>query len=273
MAFHINHFSKNLIGYTDVNIYLPIGTEYEDELDPNEKFQVLWLLHGHSGNFSEWSRYSAIEKLAMDHGFAVVMPCGANSSYNDMPTGMKYYTYITEELPAFLRRRFPLSDKREDNFIAGLSMGGIGAAKLGFANPDKYSAIGIFSGGPDDPLTSDHFRSDNPVRAREVACTFFPTDFEPGKPNDIWGNFLKLKDSGYPMPLIYDICGSEDFVYPSFERFKTFAEESGMAEYVNFETCEGVHNFDVWDYAVHRFVEQLPLKNRGIWRRWYDSVH
>ena len=150
MSFHQLHFTKNLNGYVDVNIYLPVGTEYEDMIEPGEKFQTLWLLHGYAGNFMEWPQYSAIEKLAMLNKFAVVSVDGDNSGYNDMPNGDNYYTYITEELPTFLRKHYPLSDKREDNFIAGLSMGGFGAAKLGFNNPDKYGAIGIFSVGPFD---------------------------------------------------------------------------------------------------------------------------
>ena len=36
MAFHLIHFSKNLIGYTDISLYLPIGTEYEDMLDADD---------------------------------------------------------------------------------------------------------------------------------------------------------------------------------------------------------------------------------------------
>lgn len=124
----MSFFTKSVHGSQQVALYLPIGTEYEDMIGEGERFQTLWLLHGYGGNYSEWGRYSSIEKLAMEHKFAVVMPDGAHSWYCDQPDDMNYYTYITEELPRFLRKYFPLSDKREDNFIAGLSMGGTGAA-------------------------------------------------------------------------------------------------------------------------------------------------
>lgn len=58
-----------------------------------------------------------------------------------------FYTYIVEELPVLMRQFFPLSEKREDNFIAGNSMGGYGAMKIGINNPDRYAAIGCFSAG------------------------------------------------------------------------------------------------------------------------------
>lgn len=267
MSFHIIHFSKNLRGYADVNLYLPVGTEYEDMLEPGEKFQTLWLLHGHSGSFMEWPQYSSVEKLAMLNGFAVVSVDGANSLYNDLPNGDNYYTYITEELPAFLRKHFPLSDSREDNFIAGLSMGGLGAAKIGFVNPDKYGAVGIFSCGPADPLVK-------PLTSpEEKPLIFKPDDLEPGKPNDIWGNFLRLKESGYPMPVIYDADGEQDFTMEWFLKFSDFVREQGMDEYVKIESWPGVHDWTFWDEALRRFTDLLPLKNRGIWRTWYNGRH
>ncbi len=40
-----------------------------------------------------------------------------------MAYGHQYFTFVSEELPKFVRAIFPLSDKREDNFVAGMSMG------------------------------------------------------------------------------------------------------------------------------------------------------
>ena len=52
------------------------------------------------------------------------MPDGYNSHYVDNPWGGNYYSYLTKELPEMLRSLLPLSAKRENNFITGLSMGG-----------------------------------------------------------------------------------------------------------------------------------------------------
>ena len=271
MSFHLIHFSKNMQGYCDVNLYLPVGTEYEDMVEPGEKFQTLWILHGGHGNFMEWPMYSAVEKLAMLNKFAVVSVKGDTGFYNDGPMGKNYYTYIVDELPAFLRKHFPLSDKREDNFICGLSMGGFGACQLGFTNPDKYCAVGAFSCGPADPLV-EFTRKDNRM-ADQFKYIFKEGDLAPGTPLDIWGNFLRLKDSGGPMPLFYDAVGRQDRLYLCMQDFQRFCEEHDLTDYVIFDVLEGVHCWDVWDECVHRFVDLLPLRDKGIWRKWYNERH
>ena len=150
-------------------------------------------------------------------------------------------------------------------------MGGIGAAKLGFANPDKYSAIGILSGGPMDP-TRNMEKRDPAKQAYREKYIFGPVSEMAGTPNDIYNNFAKLPQSGYPMPLIYDACGTDDFIYPRYLEFKEFAKSIGMDKDVIFEEGPGgVHSWDFWDEYIAKFVDHLPLKNRGFWRKWYDS--
>ena len=85
-----------------------------------DKHPTLWLLHGASDNHTIWQRRTSIERYAAPLGLAVVMPNAHLSSYADMAHGGKYYTYISQELPEKMRAMFPLSDKREDNFIATL---------------------------------------------------------------------------------------------------------------------------------------------------------
>lgn len=265
------HFSKSMPGCTQVNVILPIGMEYEDLIEPGEKFQTLWLIHGHGSNYSEWARLTCIEKLAMNHKFAVVMPDAANSSYCDQPDGRKYYTYITEELPAFLHKYLPLSEKAEDNFIAGFSMGAYGAAKIGFNNPDRYSAVGILS-GPKNRLVG--YEDLSPERKNEMKYTFGNMEDIPGSINDIYKVFADLKNSGNPMPLIYAACGTEDVVsYPSFAAFRDYVKSIGAEKDVIFDEGPGVHSWDFWDEYIVKFVERLPLKNRNFWRRWYDGQH
>lgn len=89
---------------------------------PGARYQTLYLLHGSYGDCMDWCLLANAERYAQDHCLAVVMPSGENSNYVDMAHGEEYLTYITKELPAFLTTLFPLSTKREDTFIAGLSM-------------------------------------------------------------------------------------------------------------------------------------------------------
>ena len=79
----------------------------------------------------------------------VIMPGAERSFYADMEHGYKYWTYISEELPSIMKSFFPISDKREDTFVAGLSMGGYGAMKLAFNHPERYAAAASLSSAVD----------------------------------------------------------------------------------------------------------------------------
>ena len=94
---------------------------------------MLYLLHGLSDDDTIWLRRTSIERYVAPLGLAVVMPQVHRSFYTDEAYGGRYWTFLSEELPAWSRRFFRVSGGREDTFVAGLSMGGYGALKLGAA--------------------------------------------------------------------------------------------------------------------------------------------
>lgn len=96
-----------------------------------------------------WMRRTNIERYAAARNLAVVMPAVGRSFYQDMAAGPRYWTFLSEELPAIMRGFFPLSEKRADNFAAGLSMGGYGAMRLALAHPERFAAAASFSGALD----------------------------------------------------------------------------------------------------------------------------
>ena len=78
------------------------------------------------------------------------MPTTQLGWYTDMHIGYKWWTYISKELPAICRSFFPyMSDKREDTFAAGLSMGGYGAFKAALGAPETFCAGASLSGALD----------------------------------------------------------------------------------------------------------------------------
>ena len=118
-----------------------------------EKYKVLWLLHGTFGDQTDWVRKSNIELYAEEKNLAVVMPPALNSNYSnwdDTMLGFRMFDYLTEELMPLVYGWLPVSDRREDNFIAGLSMGGRGAVKYAVNHPDKFAAAAILSAVPMD---------------------------------------------------------------------------------------------------------------------------
>ena len=90
--------------------------------------------------------YLEKEKLCDKDETVVVMPSVNRSFYNNTPDGMRFWDYISEELPALLPTFFHVSTRREDTFVAGLSMGGFGAFKLALNHPDRYAAAASLSG-------------------------------------------------------------------------------------------------------------------------------
>jgi S-formylglutathione hydrolase FrmB len=119
------------------------------------KYPVLYLLHGLSDDYTIWQRRTSIERYVADMEIAVVMPDADTSFYSDMVHGRKYWTFLSEELPEIVHDFFPnISEKREDTFVAGLSMGGYGAYKLALGT-DRFAAAASLSGAVDLPIELD----------------------------------------------------------------------------------------------------------------------
>ena len=129
----LKFYSQMLGMQTEAYIIVPqrstVGEIGIDGKKDNKEYKTLYLLHGLSDDHSIWLRRTSIERYAADYGICVVMPCGGKSFYTDMKYGMKYFSYITEELPCVVEEFLKVSNKREDRCIAGLSMGGYGALK------------------------------------------------------------------------------------------------------------------------------------------------
>ena len=60
---------------------------------------VLYLLHGLTDDDTAWTRFTSIERYAAAAGLAVVMPQVHRSFYADEAYGMKFWTFLSEELP------------------------------------------------------------------------------------------------------------------------------------------------------------------------------
>lgn len=127
--------SRFLRGTTDVTVILPgvprtrTPAEHCADLAP---CTVLWLLHGTFGDHSDRLRKTNIEVYAEERGLAVVMPSAQNSNYANWPNhwlGYHAWDSLTDELMPMVTATLPVSRAREDNFVAGLSMGGRGALK------------------------------------------------------------------------------------------------------------------------------------------------
>lgn len=216
------------------------------------KHPTLYLLHGQSDDHTIWLRRTSIERYVADMGLAVVMPNVHRSFYTDMVRGYKYWTYVTEELPAIARSFFPLSDKREDNFVAGLSMGGYGAMKIGLSHPDRYAAAASLSGALDmSGRLGEHY-------SNEMENVFGPAESFKGSPNDLMYLAEKLASSDAPRPKLYQCCGTEDFLYANNIKFRDHLRSLGLE--LTYEEEPGTHEWGYWDKKIQNILRWLPIK-------------
>ncbi|MBP3542647.1 MAG: hypothetical protein J6J86_00295, partial [Lachnospiraceae bacterium] len=103
-----------------------------DKAGNNKKVRTLWLFHGGNGDHGDWLRATRVNEIANERGIAIIMPGVHDSCFVDMKHGGAYSSYVGGELPVLVRRFLPmLSDKQEDNALAGFSNGGYGALRVG----------------------------------------------------------------------------------------------------------------------------------------------
>ncbi|MBQ2866055.1 MAG: esterase family protein [Clostridia bacterium] len=247
---HMHFYSAALGSAEEVNIILPENSKGAQPLGaPAETCKTLWLLHGLNGDHNSWIRETAIERYLKDGGYniAVVMPNVNRSWYTDTCDNVKYFTYITEELPAILRSYFKcMTDKREDNYIAGLSMGGYGAVKAALTYPERYAAFASLSGSLD---ITRRGRSINIPEWRRVFKAGLQSGEELDKtPHDLFWLAEKNINAGVSLPRYYQWCGVDDELIKVNRRFHEHLTRLGFDH-----VCEegpGDHTWKWWDEHI-----------------------
>lgn len=245
------HFTSEVLGFgSSMDVILPEKPcPY-----PDGKWPTIYLLHGYGGNHTNWQRRSAIELYLHDKNLAAVMPSVHNGFYTDMAHGPAYWTYVSCELPAICERMFPLSQRREDRFAAGLSMGGYGAMKLGLRCPDRYAAVASLSGVVDVVHAE---QGADPTMMRHLEDVFGSLEALRDSEDDVPAVARRLIASGAEKPHIYMACGTEDFLYGNNQQF--LAEFAGPLS-ITYEEGPGVHDWYFWDAYIQRVLAWLPIK-------------
>ena len=248
--FQMQVFSEALGLQTTVNVVIPqrnnggeIGVTNNSS---DTKYKCLYLLHGLSDDHSIWLRRTSIERYAADYGICVVMPCGGRSFYTDMKYGEKYYTYISKELPALMNEFFHVSDKREDNYIAGLSMGGYGALKIALKNPDRFCAAAGLSSVADIAGVVGTFR-------KELIPVFGETLEIPDSENLL--ELAKMQNTNSLKPRIYMGVGTEDFLYEGNAKLRDLFNTLDY-DYT-YRESPGVHCWEFWDEYIQYVLDWM----------------
>jgi S-formylglutathione hydrolase FrmB len=210
--------------------------------------KTVYLLHGHSGCDTDWLYNAPLTQLAGQYNMCFITPAAENGFYLDgAACDRKYGKYVGEELVAYTRSLFGLSDKLEDTFVGGLSMGGFGAIHTALAYPDTFGKAMALSSA----LIIYDIKDMKPGTRNEIADYDYyhmvfgdlaTVDKSDNNPEQL---VVKNQTEGKRIPPIYMAVGTEDFLYQNNQIFRKFLEE----HHVDFKYTEGPgqHDFVFWN--------------------------
>ncbi len=215
---------------------------------PVRERKLLYLLHGLSDDASAWTRYSSIETVANDYGLVVAMPSVGRSFYADQLNGQRFFTYLTEELPAYLHAVFGLAPSRENTLVAGLSMGGYGAFKTAFRYPERFAAACSLSGA----LSLDILDNEDDQRVNEFAYVFGDLKKLRGTEHDPIAWLDRATRSPATLPRLFMACGKQDDLFPLNQQFHAACQQRDIP--IDYVEEDGKHDWYFWDRHIKRFL-------------------
>lgn len=239
--------SDTLHTYVRVTVLLPKKMKTPMETPKLlETYPVLYLLHGALDYGESWLYHTELADLVDEKEIAVVLPSVGNSFYLDESQGTGYFTFITEELPQYLSHLLPLSRKREETFLGGLSMGGYGALYGALRKPEKYGKVFSLSGAVDIRRTAcfvDQCGASLPAALQDRRTL-------PGGEYDLMALLSRVEGSA--MPELFLACGTEDFFIRDNQALASAMEQKGLA--VQFYSASGEHSWIFWrEWLRHAF--------------------
>jgi len=238
----VNNFSASHDDYSEYfNQFLVFKP---DNYNSDEKYPLLFMLHGYSGDCTQWSEIIDLQKYVNKYGFIIVCPDGKYDSWfvdSPIDSAVKFESYFFNILVPEIFESYNI-DKR-NIFITGLSMGGHGAINLSFNHPDFFRSAGSTSGILDLLPFPDNWEIKNVLGDQE-------------KYRDNWikhsaiYNLDKIKNLN--KKFIVD-CGTEDFAYDVNRRFRDSCEVKGIK--LKFIQTHGDHSSEYWSKSIINHFE------------------
>lgn len=217
------------------NVFVFTPKEYNE----NNNYPLIYLLHGWTGNYKQWSEIVNLQQYADNYKMIIVCPDGySNSWYVNSPIrpNMKFQTFFFENLVPFIHNNYNVDEN--NIFITGLSMGGHGAFLLLISNPDYFKGAGSTSGILDITEFPDKWEMSETLGS-------FNSYPENWIRNSVLFQIEKIY--GLNKKLIVD-CGIEDFAFRNNLKFKAYCDEKGINIYSIF--MSGKHERSYWAKSI-----------------------
>lgn len=231
--------------------YLPTGYDRSDA-----RYPVLYLLHGNGQKAYDWVASGHIQQTA-DRLIAsgeipaaiIVIPEAGTTWYVDRKERME--TAVMRDLLPEIQQRFRTIEQREGRVIAGLSMGGYGAARFALKYPETFAAAGLLS-----PAIYGDVPPEN-SSARRVGV-FGSPQFDPQvwhalNYTSLWDAYLQKK---LPVPM-YVNSGDDDAFYieGTAAEFYTLLRRHGQP--AELRIVDGGHTWAVWESTIGDVMKYL----------------
>lgn len=243
----INYLSETIGMHQSLTVILPDDRSYVQPNAQPKLFPSLLLLHGLSSDHTAYTRFTSIERYANMHQLAVIMPNADHSFYTNMVYGHSYYDYILEVWD-YVHQILPLSKAREDNFIAGHSMGGYGTIKFALKAGERFAKAAPLSAAVDVKTLAHYtFPDFKPKAIAGEVSEVVGTPFDPYYLVDEAVNKQKQ------IPEFLMMCGTEDFLYQSNVDFVYYLQQKGIC--CDFKDGIGQHDYAYWDKAIQTVIE------------------
>ncbi len=241
--------SKLMAREMPYRVILPLDHKTESKA----RYSVVYLLHGLTGHYTNWTDKTALAEFAAKHNFVIVTPEGNNGWYTDSVStpNDRYESYIVQELVPEIDKNFRTVADREHRMIAGLSMGGYGALKFGLKYPEMFSLIGSFSGA----LGAASFSASNAGDiGKGIDAIYGPADSETRKSSDIFKIIREITPEKIKsLPFVYQSCGTEDFLIQNNRDFLNLMNEKKIPH--EYREHPGGHTWDFWNDQVREFLD------------------
>jgi len=228
----VEYDSKSIGVKRPVVVYTPPG------YSKDQKYPVLYLLHGIGGNEREWQR-GGLAEVILDNLHAdkkvvpmiVVMPNG-RATAEALPRGQfrgqsqafaAFEEDLLKDLIPYVESQYSVKADREHRALAGLSMGGGQSLNFGLAHLDTFAWVGGFSSAPNTKPAADLLKD----------------------PADAAG---KLR-------LLWLSCGKDDGLMNVSQRFHDVLAEKKVPHIWHVEP--GGHDMRVWKNDLYLFSQRL----------------
>ena len=187
----------------------------KDYDDSDRRYPVLYLMHGGGQNHAAFPARRWFRSVLGGRPMIVVMPDGGRSAE-------RYSDLIAGDLVRYVDANYRTIATRERRAIAGISLGGLGAAMLGLRHPDVFGAVGALSGAVTASLIVDTSKA--------------------------------------PAPYLYVVCGTEDMFIAGNRALVTSLKAAGLP--VEYHEVPGAgHTWSLWDAYMPAFIELVSKRD------------